>query len=112
MCSWLSHFPTLCYRHVVTAKVVSGHDAIFVSSYRYYVIIIIILGVFGAAMDLPNGQSKRYPLSTPGSATNSEEISIMLKELVFRGVTLCSWVRSFRRFGRKELLLFKKKTEV
>jgi hypothetical protein len=106
MCSWLSHFPTLCYRHVVTAGVLSGHDAIFVSSYRYYVIIIIILGVFGAAMDLPNGQSKRYPLSTPGSATNSEEISIMLKEVVFRGVTLCSCVRCFRSFGGAEAFHF------
>jgi len=89
--------------------VLSGYDAVFVSSYQDYLIIIIILDMFGAAMALPNRQSKRYPVSTPGSATNSEEISIMLKELVFRSVTLCSWVRSFRRFERKKLLLFSEK---
>jgi hypothetical protein len=86
--------------------VLSGYVAIFVSSYQDYLIIIIILDVFGATMALPNMQSKQYPVSTSLSATNSEEISIIFKEVVFRGVTLCSWVRSLIRFGRGKVLLF------
>ena len=82
--------------------VLSGYVAI----YQDYLIIIIILDVFVAAMALPSRQSKRYPLNISRSATNSEEISIMLKEVVFRGVTLCSWVRSFRRFRKSKVLLF------
>ena len=82
--------------------VLSGYDATFVSSYQDYLIRIIILDVFDAAMALPNRQSKLYPVSTPGSATNSEEISVMLKEVFFIGVRLCSW----RRFGGAESFHF------
>jgi hypothetical protein len=72
----------------------------------HHTIIIIILELSGAAMALSNRQSKRYYFTTSRSATNSEEISIILKEAVFRDVTLCSWVRSFRRFGRSKMFLF------
>ena len=46
----------------------SGYVAVFVSSYQDYLIIIIILEVFGVAMALPNRQCKRYPVSTSRSA--------------------------------------------
>jgi hypothetical protein len=79
--------------------VLSGRVAIFVSSYQDYLIVIIMLDVSGAAMALPNRQSKRYPVSTSRNATNSEEICIMLKELVFWGLIMCSWAKcqTFRR---------------
>jgi hypothetical protein len=86
--------------------VLSRYVAIFVSSYQDYLIIIIILDMFGAAMALPNRQSKRYHFGTSRNTTNSEEISIIYKEVVFWGVSLCSWVRSFRRFRRSKVLLF------
>jgi len=84
----------------------SGYVAIFVSSYQGYLIIIIILDVSGAAIALSNSQSKWYSVITSRSVTNSEEISVIIKELVFRDVTLCSWVRSFKRFGRSKVLFF------
>jgi uncharacterized membrane-anchored protein len=86
--------------------VLSGCVAIFVSSYQDYLIVIIILDVFGAAMALPNRQSKRYPVSTSRSANNFEEIAVTMKEVVFWGVIMCSWVSSFRRFGGAESFHF------
>jgi len=107
---WLSLFPTLCYRYVFTKEweVLSGYVAIFVSSYQYYMIIITILDIFGEAMALPYRQCKRYPISTSRSVSNSAEISIIFMEVVFRGVTLCSCERSFRRFARSNVFLFSK----
>ena len=95
--SRLSHFPPLRCRYDFTVRVLSGYVPIFVSTYQDHLITIITLEAFGALMASSTRQSKLYPVCTSGSATISEEI--MLKEVVFRGVTLCSWVRSFRRFG-------------
>jgi hypothetical protein len=64
----------------------------FVLSFQDCLLYVCILDFFGAGMALHTRQSWRNPKRSSGRDRNSEKISIMLK--VFRGVAMCSWVRS------------------